>query len=234
MNTIFQKVNLFTHPESTPVLAFFDFAAAFPSVAHCWIFLCLEYRGFPNWFITFIRSLYEEALAVDCSSGQITTMFAFASGVLQGCPASAFLFAVCLDPFLVCFEGCLSIRARGAPRACADDLGAALKEVKHLRLLEPIFGQAFRLAGLTVKPAKCVLVLLTPFMQKLCDKLVDWLRVNLPTWAKFKMKAAGKYLGFYLGPEAGAIQWKDPLEKFRDRVDCIYRSGVAVSVCAYT
>ena len=35
------------------MICFFNFAAAFPSIAHAWLFLCLEYAGFPDYIITF-------------------------------------------------------------------------------------------------------------------------------------------------------------------------------------
>ena len=47
-------------------------------------------------------------------------------------------------------------RTVGIMRACADDIGAALRALKHLGLLKPIFDKAAAYAGLKLKPAKPV------------------------------------------------------------------------------
>ena len=41
-----------------PLLALFDFAAAFPSVAHEWLFAVLAARGCPDGFINVVRAMY--------------------------------------------------------------------------------------------------------------------------------------------------------------------------------
>ena len=38
-------------------LAFFDFAAAFPSAAHEWILIVLEAASAPTWYISYISAL---------------------------------------------------------------------------------------------------------------------------------------------------------------------------------
>ena len=121
---------------------------------------------FPWWFITFIKSIYNNAAAVlwDTEKGDWIVLIQFLSGVLQGCPASAFLFTVSLDPFLYAFEASLcntQNRRTGIMRACADDLGVALRNLRQLTLMEPIFEDARVLAGLTLKPKKCVLIVLS-------------------------------------------------------------------------
>ena len=70
----------------------------------------------------------------------MTFLFWCAVGVLQGCPGSAFLFNIALDPCLAMFKELLenvpSKPSRGIVRACADDLGVALRQ---LRMLTPFF-----------------------------------------------------------------------------------------------
>ena len=101
-------------------------------------------------------------------------MFHFASGVLQGCPASAFLFNLALDPFLCKFQEVLGPRNAGIIRACADDLGAALKHLKYVVYLQPIFYSAKVFAGLTLHPEKCVIVPLLPFCNRLKREIAWW------------------------------------------------------------
>jgi hypothetical protein len=44
-----------------------------------------------------------------------------------------------------------------------------------------------------------------------------WLRRHVPGWKDMKIQDAAKYLGFFLGPRAGAIQWERPMGKFGNR-----------------
>ena len=191
-----------------------------------------------------MKRIYKDAAAVawDSCERKWDRLILFLSGVLQGCPASAFLFTIALDPSLHSFENALCQRApphassntlrskSGIMRACADDLGAALRSLRLLTLLEPIFETARTVAGLNLKPKKCVLVVLVPFNGLLKTKIQEWLALHLPKWKNFNIQDAGKYLGFWLGPAAGAHLWDAPFKKFRLRVDKIYSSGAAVSV----
>ena len=82
------------------MLALFDFAAAFPSVSHQWIWKVLHWRRMPRDFINLFKSVYANACAVS-SCGDVTApLIRFESGVLQGCPGSSILFNFALDPFL--------------------------------------------------------------------------------------------------------------------------------------
>ena len=148
-----REINASSDPALWPVLAFYDFAAAFPSVAHKWILAVLRARSFPTWFIAFVECLYFRNTAYTPHNGTLLFCFIFQSGVLQGCPASAFLFNLSLDPFLCAFEkalGCGSSK-RGLMRCCADDIGAALSRLEYVSRLEPVFKSAEILAGLTPK-----------------------------------------------------------------------------------
>ena len=116
------------------VLALFDFIAAFPLVFHSWIMLVLELRGFPEGLIDFVKSLYARNYTTMRHGGFEYFLYWIFSGVHQGCPASAFLFDVAVDPILVAFEealeqgptGTSNPAAFGIVRTCADDIGTAL------------------------------------------------------------------------------------------------------------
>ena len=71
-------------------------------------------------------------------------------------------------------------------------------------------------------------------MNSVTEMILAWISRKLPAWSKFKVAPVGKYLGFMLGPQAGAVQWNAPLDKFRQRVSDIHHSGAAVSVASYT
>ena len=215
-------------------LAFFDFAAAFPSIIHAWIFAVLVHQGFPIGFINLIKTLYTMAGAFSNASGQLCLLFWYLSGVIQGCPASAFLFDICLDPFLAAFDKVLVAAGRGILRACADDIGIALKSLATFKYLFPIFDSAQMIAGLTLKPSKCnVIPTSEQFSEELVARIKAWLNANVPGWANFSIKSSAKYLGFYLGPSANELQWKEPIAKFTSRALALNRTSNPVSINSY-
>ena len=192
--------------------------------------------AFPGGLINLVKAIYFDACAVmwDSDLNAYVQLFTFASGVLQGCPASAFLFNLSLDPFLFSFQKRLEENRAGILRACADDIGASLRALRHLALLAPIFQLAKKLAGLSLKPSKCVLIPLAPLTLTLETKIRQWLEETIPTWMTFRIQNKGKYLGFFLGPEANSAQWNGPLEKYTSRVDAIYASHAAISISSYS
>ena len=66
-------------------------------------------------------------------TGKLVFLLLYLSGVIQGCPGSAFLFDAALDPFLAAFEKVLTNAGQGIQRACADDIGIAMKSLSVLR-----------------------------------------------------------------------------------------------------
>ena len=120
-------------------------------------------------------------------NGITYTLVNFLSGVLQGCPASAFLFNNALDPFLTRFHNTFRPNNAGIVRACADDIGISIVRLKHLLLIASVFKDCRIFAGLELKPIKCVLVPLCMFPHKVHDSIKKWLRKNIPEWAEFKV-----------------------------------------------
>ena len=135
-------------PSNLPLLCAFDFEAAFPSVIHCWIWLVLKIRRLPDHYIYLFQGIYSKASATFHHEGKSYTIIEFLSGVLQGCPGSAFLFNNALDPILCMIHSILRERNRGIVRACADDIGMCLARLRHLQLIYPIFSAALKHAGL--------------------------------------------------------------------------------------
>ena len=71
-----------------------DFAAAYPSVNHSWIFSVLENTGLPGSLCRFLRSIFWDSITHVEFAGAERGHFLMARGVRQGCPASGFLFAM--------------------------------------------------------------------------------------------------------------------------------------------
>ena len=146
------------------------------------------------------------------------TMINFLSGVLQGCPASAFLFNNALDPFLTNFDKILRANDAGIVRACADDIGISIRKLKHLHLIYPIYQECKELAGLALKPSKCVLVPLCEYTAEIQDSIEQWIAKNIPLWNSFKIEPCAKLLGFYIGPAAGSKMWNGVIAKYNNRI----------------
>ena len=217
-----------------PIFGAFDFAAAFPSVIHRWIWTVLRHRKIPQHFLNMFTALYHMAAASFSHLGVVYCVVQFLSGVLQGCPGSAFLFNNALDPFLYLMERELSKRKAGISRACADDIGVTLRRLSHLKVLHPIFGEASSLAGLELKPPKCVIVPLCDLDDDKVRDIKTWLAAHIGSWAGFAVKPATKLLGFYVGPKAGEFNWAEPIAKFKARVQCIHHSRASININAYT
>ena len=82
----------------------FDYAAAFPSVAHAWILAVLETIKVPRGVLNCFRALYDGNQGYTSIGGLITWIFEVGCGVLQGCPFSGTLFVIAIDPLLHMFE----------------------------------------------------------------------------------------------------------------------------------
>jgi len=223
-----------SNPSNIPILGAFDYEAAFPSVIHGWIWLVLKHRRLPKDYINLFKGIYHKARATFCHGKSKFTLIDFLSGVLQGCPGSAFLFNNSLDPFLNMIHTKLREANRGISRGCADDIGVILARLKHLQLLYPIFQNAEEFAGLKLKPAKCVLVPLCNMSDKCKKDISKWLRRNIPEWANFSIEDTTKLLGFYIGPGAGRKNWTEQASKMRSRVQSIQHATASVNMNVHT
>ena len=87
------------------------------------------------------------------------------------------------------------------------------------------------MANLKLKPAKCIII---PLACTLTDEIVqqiqDWLTEHIPDWKHFKIRNAGKYLGFYIGPAARGQQHTSTTAKVAARTQAIAGSHAPISV----
>ena len=104
-----------------------DFAAAFLSALRTWIFTVIRAYEFPGGAQNLISAMYFMNLTYLNMESVTVFLFVFLSGVLQGCPLSGMLFDVALDPFLRWFDAVVRPDIDGVIRACADDIGGAIK-----------------------------------------------------------------------------------------------------------
>lgn len=75
-----------------------DFAQAFPSLSHRWLFLVMERMQLPPEPVRIARSLYLCNTTTFEVAGAPVAVVMLASGIRQGCPLTGSLFALALDP----------------------------------------------------------------------------------------------------------------------------------------
>ena len=154
--------------------------------------------------MNFFKANYHEAKAVFVHNGVVFDLLQCLSGVLQGCPGSAMMVNNAQDPFLARFHNALREKQSGIIRAAADDIGITLTQLRHLRIVHPIFGECKAHGGLNVKPPKCFVVPLCKWSEQVQKGVSRWLRNNLPDWANFKVASSAKYLGFFYWPRCNS------------------------------
>lgn len=207
------------------MLALFDLRAAFPSVSRTYLNVAVEEVGAPGGLCRIVHGLQDGAVAQFCKAGVVVPLFPIERGVAQGCPLSGMLFCVAIDPFLRAGVVALA-KHRGVLRACADDMGAILRRLSHLRALHPVFEDAAKVVGLEARPDKCVLVPLERVPRDATNaEMQRALERAVPAWRAFAIRPAAVYLGYSLGPAAGRTRWDDAASRRDCRRRPACRSG---------
>ena len=134
------------------------------------------------------------------ADGEFFFSFIVSSGVLQGCSLSGTLFVLVGEPFLQNILDKMNRAHFGLVRACADDLGAVINNISHLRFFARLFDVMFKIANLQIKPKKCKIVPLHDWNKGVATLVSDWIALHLPQWSEFAVVSQAEYLGFWLGP----------------------------------
>ena len=181
----------------------------------------------PRGLFKAIQRMYTDNEALYSCDGVLRWLFKVVSGVLQGCPLSVSLFVISIDPLLVFSKRKIEDMSLGTVRACADDIGASLRALYYLPILDRAFHECRFVSRLVLKPKKCVLILTSIFASDSNVAAIRrWLKAECPRWANFQITNAGKYLGLLRGLHGGAAQLKEPLDKFKQRT----REGKAATL----
>ena len=230
MDTYGRIISLYTeqHPGTKTsndigraVMAFFDFAMAFPSVAWTYMWMCMRYSGLPRPYIRAFKKIYANNVHFMRFMGKVYKAYTNASGVKTGGTASGIIFVLCIDPFL------LFLRSRCGPRdfgrAFADDIGYIICNIESTL---PKFADCFAMFGIVsnvkIKVKKTVIV---PLWTQDIEEVARIVKRIVPAWENVKIALCGKYLGMYLGPGSGYQSWTAPLNKYIARVQLARETG---------
>lgn len=74
-----------------------DIEKAFDSLTHEFLFMALQKAGFPDTFISYIKTLYKTASSCVCNYGHMSKRFLICRGVRQGDPLSPSLFVLAIE-----------------------------------------------------------------------------------------------------------------------------------------
>lgn len=213
LDDFLRKISMQAVPGELPRLAFFDVSTAFASVIHSWIFLLLRRAGWPVGLVNLIEGTYHNCHACVSLGGASAFMCEVRSGVLQGCPLSGSIPALAVEPLLNMFLTRFVEPALGHVLACADDVGAVVKRLEDISVLVVVFELAEKVAGLTLKPSKCILVPIhAPFSCHLVSLFRDVLVWQAPAWAGFQINPCAKYLAFGWVQQRQCISGKSRLQ----------------------
>jgi hypothetical protein len=209
-----------------PAILLFDIAAAFPSLAHQWLFVVLRRMKVPRFMIMCIQELYRDCFAEMVLLGQRWGRLPIRSGIRQGCPASGSLFVLAMDPCIRYLVSKMSPR-RGILTAFADDLAAAVPELfPALVILEKAFQVVARCSSLELHPGKVVVIPLWKYVEsEVRASIAD----VAPSLATALIQNFGKLLGFFVGPGAPDRQWSSIRLELRMRSRFLASLGLAWS-----
>lgn len=95
---LFSLINLANRNNIPTVIASLDAEKAFDKVSWSYLFTVLEYFGFGQFFINWIKFFYNSPKASVITNGYVSQPFELFKGTRQGCPMSPYLFAIFIEP----------------------------------------------------------------------------------------------------------------------------------------
>ena len=88
---------------------------------------------------------------------------------------------IVIDPLLCMFKKHIEDKGLGVIRACADDVGVALKNFRDIVFFNAQFDKFSKMSGLCLNPKRCVIIL-TCFVasESNIETVRMWLSLNCP------------------------------------------------------
>lgn len=188
-----------------------DFAVAFRSLRHRWIFAALRRMRIPQKVINLVEAMCHDMKTTLVFAGEAVGALALEAGVRQGCPLSGKLFALAVDPLL---RVCLASATLRSTRLSllVDDLAVMLMRIVELEALMAALTAWAPASGMTLIERTCV-VLPTSMSTDTTRGMLQ--RVGLLTNAMVVTSA--RYLGVAVGIDAHVRQWESVAPKVARR-----------------
>lgn len=188
-----------------------DWNKAFDRVEHRFLFRVLERFGFGERLVSWIRTLYRGAKSCVKVNGILTDRFRVERSVRQGCPLSALLYAISIEPLASQIKEDHKVKGINLPYGgrCvinhyADDTTITVRDgdsVKRVLELVAIYGRA---SGAKINKDKSVLMYIGT---------VERVEVGLSVEERY-IKVLGVYLGVE-SKEATDVTWSGVINKIR-------------------
>jgi len=90
-------INLCKERNIDALLMCIDYEKAFDSIEWCFVFRAMQYFGFPDQYIKWIKIFYNDIKTCTVNNGNISDFFCPERGVRQGCPLSPILFVISVE-----------------------------------------------------------------------------------------------------------------------------------------
>ena len=156
----------FKHKTNTLLIAFIDFADAFGSLNHTYMFETLQLFNIPNSYCMVIEDIYRYSNFRVICNGELSDEFCILRGTKTGDPLSGFLFVMCIDRiFQPMVETAIIHRNIQDERMLnplpvqgyADDIANISNSENEIQKLFQAAEPEMNKADLYVKPSKCAL-----------------------------------------------------------------------------
>ena len=120
------------------IICALDFTKAFDSVDRTFMFSILDYLAIDSCTMKLIKIMYSKTCSIIDINSEFSEVFEISRGVRQGCPLSALLFNLVMEPLLQNIQTCKKLESSNKQKviAYADDVTVSLKSSAMKKLLQ--------------------------------------------------------------------------------------------------
>lgn len=190
----------------------FDFKAAFPSLAHSFLWRALSSLGLPPPLVNALEMFYVNNTHRIKVKGQTFPSVCTRCGIRQGCPLSPMLFAVVVDVLL---RRLVELMPNCVFRAFADDVGMVTSNFGQVAdTLQREFDEFGAISNMQLNMNKTVLI---PLWHCELHAAQAYVRETFPFWFQSQISRSGRYLGVEIGPGKNCKSWGAAVRKYEER-----------------
>ena len=139
----------------------FDFAKAFDSLNHNFLYQCLAKMNFPESFIDFLKKLNKNAVSKVMINGHLSKAFKLLRGSRQGDPLSLYIFIIVLNALLIFLNAnslLIPFKSKSNKKfltqAYADDLNVTTSSLSTLLRIFHVLDDFRKVSGLKINLGK--------------------------------------------------------------------------------